>query len=260
MRSNRIITFVIVSFLLLGSCVGGKKAKDKEQSVAVSTLAGSWTLTLLKGTALPEGASVPTLQVDLSARKVFGHGGCNRYFASINKYDDESIELGSIGATRMACLGEQIEGEYLEALVAVRQYRLGANKLQLLSGEGVILLEYSGGEAAPNPNLGDVWAVTHLGDRELKLDALPYLGIDLQGMSVSGNNGCNQFMGPLKRVTDTILEFGDIAMTMQMCDEMEIPQAINVALANVRSYRLDELSLKLFDVEGKLLMTLRKAD
>lgn len=260
MKTYVMATLAVAALLLLGSCVGKKTVKDTSTTTSKLVLSGKWSLVLLKGAALPEGVNVPTLEIDLQEMRISGFGGCNRYFASIKKQDDAAFEVDAIGATRKACLENQVEDSYLQTLEAVRQYRLTSNRLQLLSQEGDILLEYSVLEKQANPRLHDIWAVTHLGDKEIQLEALPYIEINLEGMSASGNNGCNQFMGPIKRVTDETLIFGDLAMTMQMCEDMQVPHALNQALAAVRSYTLDEINLKLFDESGKLLLMLRKAD
>lgn len=259
MKTYLMTALAAVVLLLTCSCVGKKKTGSEAVS-SEAVLSGRWTLTLLRGAALPEEASVPTLEIDLGNKSVSGFGGCNRYTAYIAKHDDTTLELGGIGATRMACLEDQVEAPYFEALGAVAQYRLEPNRLKLLDADGIILLEYVGAEPAPDARLNDIWAVTHIEGEEIKLKELPYFEINTDEMLVGGNNGCNQFTGPLKRATDKVLEFGDLAMTMQMCADMKVPHAINRAMAAVRSYKLDELNLKLYDAEGKLLLTLRKSD
>lgn len=243
----------VVLLLLASSCIGKKSASE-------SVLFGKWRLTQLRGSALPEGVISPTLEIDLKEKKVWGYGGCNQYFGTITKQDDTTLELGKMGATRKACPQDQVEGVYLEALDAVREYRLSPNRLRLLDAEGIILLEYIGAGSDANPRLNDIWAVTHIGDKEIKLEGGAYIEINLEEMKITGNNGCNLLMGPIKQVGDKALEFGDIATTMRMCEDMEVPHAVNQALANVHSYQLDELHLKLLDARGKCLLTLRKAD
>ena len=71
------------------------------------------------------------------ATHVTGHGGCNRFFGAA-KMGDDTLELGPLGTTRMACAENIMEQEhrFLSALEAARLYRLeDESSLLLVSDE-----------------------------------------------------------------------------------------------------------------------------
>ena len=76
-------------------------------------LNGKWQLTSLNDKKIETNKKTPTLIVaDL---KISGFGGCNRYFGSFENSDNR-IVIGQIGATRMACIDDNIESEFFRAI------------------------------------------------------------------------------------------------------------------------------------------------
>lgn len=77
-----------------------------------------WALEQLNGTPpdqanMPKG--VPTLELQLSAQKVLGYGGCNRFQGKMEVTDNQ-IKFSQLAATRMACPNLQTETSLLKAL------------------------------------------------------------------------------------------------------------------------------------------------
>ena len=78
----------------------------------------------------------PDVTLYIHRGRVAGHGGCNRYFADAQEADmPGTIELGPVGATRMACPGaaDEVESRFLQQLGGVTSYRFVAGKLALTS-------------------------------------------------------------------------------------------------------------------------------
>jgi len=69
--------------------------------------------------------------------KVIGHGGCNRFFGSY-KIAGDRIEIGPLGATRMACPEPIMEREvrFLQALGNARQFVRERINLSLTDSAG----------------------------------------------------------------------------------------------------------------------------
>ena len=74
---------------------------------------------------------------------VSGRSGCNRYQASVNVADD-SLTIGPIAGTKMACPGKRMEVEqaYTKALPMASDYRREGRTLTLLDDEGEPLLRF----------------------------------------------------------------------------------------------------------------------
>ena len=71
--------------------------------------------------------------------KLEGHGGCNRFFGSY-KIAVDRVEIGPLGATRMACPEGRgdIEIPFLKMLNLVTAYKLDGGTLSLLADEEVL--------------------------------------------------------------------------------------------------------------------------
>jgi len=123
-------------------------------------------------------------------------------------------------------------------------------------------------EKKPDPifALHDIWALETIKESQItKPDnnsrlTTPSIEINLTEMKIMGNDGCNQFFGPVKNVEKGILEFGDMGSTMKMCMNMEIPNQFNQAIAKVAKYKVEKMKLTLFDSEDMELLRFKKVD
>ena len=74
---------------------------------------------------------VPTMELQLTQGKVFGHGGCNRITGSVILGRGELI-FGNLASTKMACPQMSFESQYLEALSGnTLSYKLDGLRLKL---------------------------------------------------------------------------------------------------------------------------------
>lgn len=92
--------------------------------------AGSWRVEDIRGGVI--GNAEVTLQIAADG-KVSGSGGCNRYFGKATIQGD-TIRLGGLGSTRMACEPAlmKLEGTYHETLEAVRTFKLHPRRRKLV--------------------------------------------------------------------------------------------------------------------------------
>jgi heat shock protein HslJ len=76
--------------------------------------------------------------------EVTGSGGCNRYFGSYKITNTNSISIGPLGSTKMACpdIMEQ-ETKYLAAIQRINTIQVTENKLILSSNDGKTVLEFN---------------------------------------------------------------------------------------------------------------------
>jgi len=81
--------------------------------------------------------------IEFSGDRIGGSGSCNRYFGTYNVTGAETIVLGSIGSTEMACEPPVMtqEAAFFSALNAVRAYRRDGDTLTLsaVSGPQLVL-------------------------------------------------------------------------------------------------------------------------
>ena len=94
-----------------------------------------WRPTSVEGEAVPDDTDqFVRFEVDGS---ISGHGGCNRFFGALTNVDG-SIEVGPLGATRMACPEPIMSREmaFLDAVQKTRGFDFRKENLRLLDEKG----------------------------------------------------------------------------------------------------------------------------
>ena len=119
--------------ILLSACGG-----DGEERTSLD--GSSWTLVEGAGVSVPDGV---TMTIEFEGGRASGTGGCNRFTGSYDE-DGESISLGQVASTRMACSEEVMSSEtaYLSALESVSSWSASEGALVLSDSSGEELLQY----------------------------------------------------------------------------------------------------------------------
>ena len=132
--SRKISTLPIVLLFAVTWLYGGCMSSGSNQSL--DRLIGvEWLALDIDGTPV-KNKTESTIKFE-DATGVTGSGGCNRFFGTA-MLSGETLEMGPLGTTRMAC-PETImnqENRFLKALESVRRYRVDdATGLLFLSNE-----------------------------------------------------------------------------------------------------------------------------
>ena len=121
---------VSVAFLAMGACGGGATS-------VVAPLPGtSWVLENIAGTPVVERGRA-TLEFAESGR-ASGNGSCNR-FSGVATIAGDSLSLGPLMSTKMACVEEALtaqETRYLGALESARRYAVAGDTLRIFGADG----------------------------------------------------------------------------------------------------------------------------
>ena len=99
---------------------------------------GKWKVSKLVG--IDSLSKSPTLNIDLSTKKISGNAGCNNYGASFS-IDKDQIKFETPFATKMYCTNMPIEKAFFECLQNASSYQIENGKLKLFSPENKELLE-----------------------------------------------------------------------------------------------------------------------
>lgn len=120
-------------------------------AVSVEDIAGQeWIVDSLrpsKANAFDWSGRGISLQLDATAGRASGYGGCNRWFAGYTSSGPGQLSFSQAGATRMACMEPEgvmeREQEFLDALGKVSTFRLSEDHLYLESDDdasGIVLI------------------------------------------------------------------------------------------------------------------------
>jgi heat shock protein HslJ len=214
----------------------------------------TWTIdTLVSGdtgvaSSVPAGVRTPTLL--LADGRVQVDTGCNRGGGDYT-VDGDTVTLGPIATTRMACVDEgaaATERHILAVLAGTVQVAIEADRLTLTNGTdglGARAEDATAGGAATGEGLvGPTWrleSITTGGSTEAlpALDRTPTLTFD--ETTVALDTGCNGGSGSYTVDGDT-LAFGPIATTLRLCEDPAgtIETTIVAVLTGTTTFAIDD--------------------
>ncbi len=223
---------------------------------------GKWILNRFNEGPVNRSVTLPTMEITLNEMSVSGSGGCNMYSGPIEQLSSGIIRFGNMASTRKACFNKNIESEYLKAMGKVKTYQIKESNLIFYNEEGKEILSYmKQEEQVANYRLHDIWTAVRINRNPInRMVKTPRLEINLKKNKIFGNDGCNEFSGPIKEISDTRLIFGNIVSTRKMCREMDITDSFNEAMHKVTSYKIEKLTLILTDSNGKEVLAFLKGD
>lgn len=111
--------------------------------------------------------------------------------------------------------------------------------------------------------LHDIWALQAVNGKEINVknyNQRPNLEINLTSNRVMGNDGCNNFSGEIKQVDSKSLSFKPLIGTKKACFNMKFSNEISNILNNVETYNINNLTLSLYNKEGKEVLRYKKVD
>lgn len=116
--------------LLIAACSGSMSPTGGNHNVEGT----SWKLTNLSSIAgeLPKTPKEVTMRLDTG--RVFGYGGCNRYFGSYS-LNGSSLKFNGVASTKMFCEGTmEVEDGLMQTINNTDGYYIRGKWLSLLKG------------------------------------------------------------------------------------------------------------------------------
>ncbi|MCU0520762.1 MAG: META domain-containing protein [Anaerolineae bacterium] len=261
MRRKMIVVGLWLALAMLGTaCAPGRLASGEVEPAADSpaTSVGldgtQWNVIAIDGeTVNAKGQGT----LDFADGQVSGTAFCNSFGGSYN-IEGDTLTLGQLVSTLMACEDMGPETEYFAALAKVASYRMDGANLVLSDDSGADLIVLS--PAKPASLEGTVWALTGLNTNGGI--SSPLLNSEVTATfvdgSMSGSAGCNRYFASYTR-DGNALTLGPAGSTKMACLDpagvMEQEQAFLAALGKVVAYETKCASLTLFDAEGTVVMT-----
>lgn len=223
----------------------------------------SWRLTALPGASLPAEQGRNAVTVDFEGGRVHGFAGCNQFFGSYVQKGDR-LELGSLGATMMACAepAMSVEDRFLKSFSGALRVAVAGDELTLTPEGGGEALRF---ERAAAPRLEGVkWEVTGYNNGRQAVVG-PKVGTRItlmfsEGM-VSGSSGCNRFHGAFK-ADGNALTIQGLATTRMACEAevMTQEQEFLQALQTATTWKIVRGMLDVHRADGERVLTASPAE
>lgn len=92
--------------------------------------------------SIPQGREHPVLHIDLSGKKIYGYGGCNRFSGSVELVNNRVV-TGAISSTKKACLDTQEIEDRFFSTISGKTLDFEIDNSILILGDGMTKLTFS---------------------------------------------------------------------------------------------------------------------
>lgn len=228
-------------------------------------LYGEWSAFDVNGTPVT-GDDRPYVIFDKSSDnpfivKCYANNGCNSLNGTLSVTPGGKMKATSdFASTMRMCPDAKYEMGFNIALNYVTNYKLeqvGSEYLLYLNDDtGKTLMVLRKAEAG---FLNGVWRVARINNKEIAADKELDLVIDIAGLSIHGNAGCNVVNGKIfiDQAKQNSLQFKDLNTTRMTCPDIQLEQQFLLALEEVETVvpgKNESALLK--DSTGKVVITL----
>ncbi|MFM2048442.1 MAG: hypothetical protein RI955_990 [Bacteroidota bacterium] len=137
------VYFLIISVaIFLASCSVFKKDNlPKIEEPTARFMNTKWVLTAINGKAITVNFEKPIYIKIVDDKSFKGNASCNQIWG-VCKQMNTAIQFSNIGRTKMHCENMQQEEKLIANLKLAEAYLITADKLQLLTKEGKIVLQF----------------------------------------------------------------------------------------------------------------------
>lgn len=99
-------------------------------------LQGKWELITFndKEISANKYLKTPYLQFENEEKQVNGNASCNGFNGAVY-FDNQHIRFSKLGVTRMMCVHENMEHEFLKEIATITNYKINGNELQLFESD-----------------------------------------------------------------------------------------------------------------------------
>lgn len=206
---------------------------------------GKWDVLTVGGKRVT-GSERPYVVFDSTATnpfilKFYANNGCNTINGMVAlTRGNEMAKVGDYASTMRLCPDAPYENGVSSALENVKKYRLdvlgeGDYQMSFLDRSGKTMMVLSKNDMS---FVEGAWAVTNIGQIEVKPDDLPspmMLVIDMIEHKLHGSTGCNVLNGNIVVDPDVrnSITFTDVSTTRMGCPNAGLEQQLTAALARV---------------------------
>ena len=152
---------------------------------------------------------------------VSGFTGCNRLSGTFELTGASLIKFSPLASAKMACMGDNIETPFLQALDRVNNCSITDN--QLLLNNGKKLVAKFTAASTENAALVGSWQLNYISGRRIAFEGLypdkkPKISFDFKSNELNGNTTCNPFSRKFTIEANKINISAPNAMTLSVCE------------------------------------------
>lgn len=196
---------------------------------------GYWVLKTLNGEDAKSqfAGALPTLQFNFDDSTISGTGGCNRYTGAYT-YKDGIFSAPNLASTRMLCVENNNEGQFLLELSNAANVLTIENGLLTVSHDSKVVMQFEKGEAPAinnnqisSENLSGTWTLKTIDGVEASTKyttepgKVPTISFDFNENRVHGNSGCNNYNSPFTLGENGQIIISQPVSTMMACPNLE---------------------------------------
>lgn len=250
--------FVLAVAVLAGlaSCTTSKK------SVEPTAFQGEWNIVEMNGEDLSFGEVLPYVSFNVAESRFSGNAGCNMLNGQFDlNTKDGKISFGPVAATRMYCPDMELETSLINAIENIFGFEVSLTENTVDS----ILLKGENGQKIlklmKRSELDGHWNIVALNDSAVVTsEKIPFMDFRSNSGRVFGCFGCNSYNSSVE-IDEAAgkIKFGNGAMTMMMCPDMDLERNIGAAVSEVENFSIKEDgTLILSNSKGKALLKLER--
>jgi len=127
------------------SCKSSKTTATENMETKQTELTEKhWKLVELGGILVSETSREPFIVFEKEENRVHGNTSCNNFFGTFELRGKNQIRFSQIGTTKMACIGNNMEVPFIQALDSTIMYKTDNDSLSILDAKGTILARFAG--------------------------------------------------------------------------------------------------------------------
>jgi len=224
------ITLIAVFFsaLIFQSC-------NNVTPLTQEQLDGYWVLKTLNGDDAKSqfAGALPTLQFHFEDNTISGTGGCNRYTGEYT-YKEGIFSAPNLASTRMLCVENNNEGQFLLQLSNANNTLTIENGLLTISHDNKVVMQFEKGTTPAvtqnqfnSENLSGVWTLKIIDGVDAssryttEAGKIPTITFDFNESRISGNSGCNNYNAPFSLNENGQIIISHPVSTMMACPNLE---------------------------------------
>lgn len=227
-------------------------------------LGGKWTIIQVGSTTIDRDEDMPYIIFEPSTSMMYASNGCNTLNSAFTLDSQNTISFHNMASTLRACpdvpYETQINSVLSEQPVPFKISEIGSESFfDFLDANGKSIMKMRRGNLEFLNGQWDVESITGVS----KLDVPASIFFDIAELKLHGNTGCNIVNGDiyLDHRRPNSVDFSNMMTTRMACPYDKQQTAMLVALEETASALNDGTDkVLLLNGEGKILMTLKKAD